>query len=202
VSSDDELERVALSAIGNVITGAVDSGFGTGALGLRVNSGEGALQAVSNTLANNQTGIQVLGTVAPSAVTGTSFNNIVAFNDVGFDLGGYGANIQSDHDLEFGNGSNNDYAGATNLIQADPLFAGPADYHLTADSPARDSGNSLAIAGQTTDVEGNPRILGSEVDRGAFEYLPSIAEVPALDHLGLMVLAMMLAAVGWAVVRR
>lgn len=45
------------------------------------------------------------------------------------------------------------------------------DFHLQADSPCVDAGNS-ALASGLVDLEGNPRIIGSAVDLGAFEYHP------------------------------
>lgn len=48
----------------------------------------------------------------------------------------------------------------------DPLFADPAndDLHLTFGSPCIDRGDDAAIAGVTTDLDGNPRIVGAHVD--------------------------------------
>ncbi len=60
-------------------------------------------------------------------------------------------------------------------INADPLFVDPAavDLHLELGSPAIDVGNnSLVPAGVSTDLGGNPRIVGGTVDMGAYEYVP------------------------------
>ncbi len=67
-----------------------------------------------------------------------------------------------------------------NNIDADPLFANTeiGDLRLRPFSPAIDAGDSLQIpAGITTDLDGNPRIHGDNVDVGAYEYSPL---VPAL----------------------
>ncbi|MFC1635813.1 LamG-like jellyroll fold domain-containing protein [Planctomycetota bacterium] len=56
---------------------------------------------------------------------------------------------------------------------ADPLFvnAANADYHLQASSPCIDAGDNSAIpAGVIVDLDGNPRIINSIVDMGAYEY--------------------------------
>ncbi len=63
-------------------------------------------------------------------------------------------------------------------IDADPLFVDEADsdYHLTHDSPCRDSGDSSAAIGAadaaigTADFEGDPRVAGDSVDMGADEF--------------------------------
>ncbi len=64
-----------------------------------------------------------------------------------------------------------DYAGQNNNIFADPLFvdAQGNDYHLAVGSPAIDAGNSDTAI--TSDLDGNPRILGSNTDMGAYETL-------------------------------
>jgi predicted outer membrane repeat protein len=56
-------------------------------------------------------------------------------------------------------------------IDADPLFvdATSGDLRLSANSPAIDAGNSGGIT-VTTDLGGNPRIVGAAVDMGAYEY--------------------------------
>jgi len=62
------------------------------------------------------------------------------------------------------------YAGAGN-IDADPLFAdGPnGDFHLTWNSPCRDSGDNSAST-EVHDFEGDPRIALGTSDMGADEY--------------------------------
>jgi parallel beta-helix repeat protein len=64
-----------------------------------------------------------------------------------------------------------DLIGRSGNISADPLFVNPGrgDYHLAADSPAWNSGDSTAQGLPATDFDGNPRIQGPAVDRGAFE---------------------------------
>src|SRR5262249_48884957 len=56
---------------------------------------------------------------------------------------------------------------------SDPLFVDPAvaNYHLQPASPAIDSGNNTApIALPATDIDGNPRVVNTTVDIGAFEF--------------------------------
>jgi len=56
-------------------------------------------------------------------------------------------------------------------IDADPLFAGSGDLHLTFGSPCIDSGTD---AGIYADMEGDMRPLGSGFDMGADEYPDSL----------------------------
>ena len=53
-------------------------------------------------------------------------------------------------------------------IDADPMFVGGGDYHLTADSPCIDMG---ADGGVYTDIDGEFRPQGAGYDMGADEYL-------------------------------
>ncbi|MEM6764724.1 MAG: choice-of-anchor Q domain-containing protein [Bacteroidota bacterium] len=65
--------------------------------------------------------------------------------------------------MEFG------WPGISNL-DVDPLFVNPGfgNYRLGNGSPARNSGLNAAVIG-TRDLDGNFRIVGSTVDRGAYE---------------------------------
>jgi len=75
----------------------------------------------------------------------------------------------------YANGTN-DVAGSgtitpDNCINTNPLFVGGGNYHLQATSPCIDIGNNSYVpAGVTIDLDGNPRIAGSVVDMGAYEY--------------------------------
>jgi parallel beta-helix repeat protein len=81
----------------------------------------------------------------------------------------------ADNTLDPNNIAGNGTVTANNSIVSDPLFvdAGSGDYHLQAISPCIDTGsNALVPAGITTDLEGNPRIVGTAVDMGAYEVQP------------------------------
>ncbi|MCB0212487.1 MAG: right-handed parallel beta-helix repeat-containing protein [Anaerolineae bacterium] len=55
-------------------------------------------------------------------------------------------------------------------LDVDPLFVGSSDLHLGSGSPAINAGdNSFLPVGVTTDLDGNPRIVGGTVDMGAYE---------------------------------
>jgi len=74
-------------------------------------------------------------------------------------------------DVQGGWSGNAKYAGEGN-IAADPRFVNPAkgDFHLAADSPCLDAGSYSAKAFLQYDKEGVSRILGGNVDMGAYEY--------------------------------
>jgi hypothetical protein len=44
------------------------------------------------------------------------------------------------------------------------------DYHLGAGSPAINAGDGSVPNLPMTDLDGNPRVVGSKVDIGAFEF--------------------------------
>jgi parallel beta-helix repeat protein len=66
----------------------------------------------------------------------------------------------------------------SNLDNLDPLFVDDGDYHLQASSPCIDAGDNAAPSLPTTDKDGNPRIVNSIVDIGAYEQ-----QVPANSYL-------------------
>jgi hypothetical protein len=67
------------------------------------------------------------------------------------------------------------------ILTDDPQFVDPitatvaptilGDYRLQTSSPAIGAGDNAAVAGITTDLDGNPRILGGTVDLGPYEAL-------------------------------
>ena len=61
------------------------------------------------------------------------------------------------------------------MVNADPLFVDLAndDFHLTYDSPCRNTGDNTAIT-ELFDFEGDPRIWDGTVDMGADEFHPHL----------------------------
>ncbi len=151
----------------NLVTGA--------SIGMYVRGSYGPV--ANNTLTANVTGLRT--TVSSNTIS----NNIIAFNS------SYGVlcnRIMSgqtlSHNDVYGNPHNyqGPSPGATD-ISADPLFVDSAgsDYHLQAGSPCIDAGDDTAVdsSGLERDLDGNPRIIGSHVDIGAYEYDPPSATV-------------------------
>jgi len=63
--------------------------------------------------------------------------------------------------------------GGHNLADINPDFVSTVDLHLQSGSPAIDKGDNTLIPGSSltaTDLDGNPRLVGSTVDLGAYEY--------------------------------
>ncbi|MCD6305869.1 MAG: hypothetical protein J7M32_06220 [Deltaproteobacteria bacterium] len=62
------------------------------------------------------------------------------------------------------------YSAAPGVVDTNPLFVDPAngDFHLQGSSPVIDAGTPSGVP--LTDMEGNPRISGTTVDMGPYEY--------------------------------
>ena len=87
--------------------------------------------------------------------------NTIMWGDTEGEIDGWGGSITVTYsDVQGG------WAGEGN-IDADPLFA-DADGRLSLGSPCIDAGDNSAVT-VTTDLDGNPRIVGTAVDMGAFE---------------------------------
>ncbi len=84
------------------------------------------------------------------------------------DAGRDGVFLDAECELDWGPG----------MIDADPLFAGTDDFHLTYDSPCRNAGTNAVPALPESDREGDPRIAQNVADIGADEFYTH------LYHLG------------------
>ncbi len=73
-----------------------------------------------------------------------------------------------------------------NNIDADPLFVDAVgdDFQLGANSPAIDSGDLNAPGLPAQDFAGNPRVVGGQVDMGAFEAQAVLEVAPAALDFG------------------
>lgn len=138
-------------------------------------------QMVNNTFANNTGSVEFQARYAGSV----SANNIFAFNDPPFN--GAPVDAPETHNNCFYPASFT--SDAHGNIGANPLFVDPehGDYRLQAASPCVDAGDAgLALPGEV-DLAGNPRVQGSGVDMGAYEFAspPGLADaVRALQIAG------------------
>jgi hypothetical protein len=151
----------------------------------------------NNTISNNEAdyGGGVLLILSDDTDSADIYNNIIWNNsaDVGDDLcinnDGNNNLIPSPLNL-FNNDFDQSESGfyitipilidPSNLNNLDPLFvdAEEGDYHLQAGSACIDAGDNTAPSLPTTDKDGNPRIVNSIVDIGAYEQ-----QVPANRYL-------------------
>ncbi|MHB1422721.1 MAG: choice-of-anchor Q domain-containing protein, partial [Gemmataceae bacterium] len=138
----------------------------------------GTLTVSDSTVADNSSaGSPGGGIVNVSGGSATLNNTIVAGNSTGGDLyldSGNGSVFSGAYNL-IGDGSY--LSSFTNSLQGNPLLAPLGNYGgptqtlaLLPGSPAINAGNNALIpSGITTDQRGQPRIVGSAVDIGAFE---------------------------------
>jgi parallel beta-helix repeat protein len=103
------------------------------------------------------------------------YNNTITANTLeGIALQYYASGPTAKNNIVFANGSGVvDYGGTGSPILAnnpttDPLFVGGGNYRLTAPSPARDAGSTVAAV--TDDFDGIARPQNGVYDIGAFEY--------------------------------
>ncbi len=100
--------------------------------------------------------------------------NCILWGNADYDLGGAPVDVTcSDIGIGFLAGPGN--------ISADPMFVVVVDYHLQSGSPCIDAGDSSAPDLLATDKDGNPRIVGTAVDMGAYEWLGPSDQVPAAE---------------------
>ncbi len=102
--------------------------------------------------------------------------NSIVWGNQGIDIG---RNIDSVSHAIVG-GGHSDCTSSDNCSDVDPRFVAPepaasapttgGDYRLRVDSPAINAGDDDALpSGITTDLDGNPRVVGDEIDLGAYE---------------------------------
>jgi hypothetical protein len=93
-------------------------------------------------------------------------------------VAGYGPEIVDDEmswsTVLFSNIDWDGFAGKDGNIRMMPCWVNPAenDFHLKSDSPCINTGTNEAPNLQETDFEGDPRIVGENVDMGADEFKP------------------------------
>ena len=78
--------------------------------------------------------------------------------------------VTVDH-VNYSDVGDGEYAGLNHNISRDPQFVNPAssNYRVTVTAPVVDAGDSTVSDLPATDLDGNPRIMGTAVDMGAYE---------------------------------
>lgn len=215
INIEGEGDSAGIVVTNNLIYGN-ESGANGGGLFIEMEDA-GAVTITNNTIFGNsavENGGGVAATLGEDSNTVNLYNNIIYGNSAGEN----GADIYVDEDrddnMAFGETSlfNNLYVdffsvcqdlGAScvsegdNVIDQDPLFVDSAagDFHLTANSPARDAGDPAAPEMPSTDFDGNPRPdqAGTNPDIGAFEFqapaptpspTPTPTSIPSPDLSG------------------
>jgi parallel beta-helix repeat protein len=98
-------------------------------------------------------------------VTGGSLNNCILY----YNSGAGGSNFLGNVAINYCCTTPLPTNGVGNITNA-PLFVNVTnDFHLQSNSPCINAGNNSYIT-NTTDFDGNPRIVGGTVDIGAYEY--------------------------------
>lgn len=176
-------ENTVVSVVSNIIADNQASPDGGAGGGLAIVSGRG-------TIANNT----IVGNLAGNGAGLTNWcaetlveNNIIAFNPSGNGIYLH-HNCESvplptmDYNLVYGNlpDQYSTFSSGVPILdfprphdmQYDPLFINftAGDFHLQSTSPAIDAGAALYSDNTFTDLDGNPRTIGTAVDIGAFEH--------------------------------
>jgi len=122
---------------------------------------------IANGSANNCTivGNVGLGTsLAGGAYTAQLNNCVIYYNQAATAADSYGAGLNNCCTPSFISGS------VANSFTNEPLFIDPnGDFHLQSDSPCINAGNGSSIT-NSTDFDGNARVVGGTVDIGAYEF--------------------------------
>lgn len=180
----NDYELTSSPTLMNVLIARNTAGVGGGMQILGLSSSNLINVTIANNKATNDEGGGIyIGMVNFRAPSPKLYNCIIYGNTTSSNIE---SNIQGDeyatpsysHCLIGGSGGSVNWNSSlgTNVIgniDADPLFVGSSmgDYHLRLESPCIDKGDKTKIpSGVTTDLAGNIRIIGSNVDMGAYEY--------------------------------
>ena len=103
---------------------------------------------------------------------GTLWNSIVYNNAAPYNHNWYYSGSGSDFSYSCTTPTNG-LPGGDQCIPDVPMFALPgSDYHLLEASPCIDAGTNFSWMTTAIDLDGEPRIHGSEVDMGCYEFVP------------------------------
>lgn len=164
---------------GNVMAG--NSALVGGALYVNGNS-----PSVFNNTITQNTATTAGGGVWSQSSSSVYTNNIIAFNQSGF--ANSSATPTFSHNNVYGNTAYNfsgiaDPTNNNGNISIDPLFvngaSAPYDLHLLATSPCIGAGDNSVVFTGMLDIDGQPRINGTNVDIGADELY--VADIPTFS---------------------
>ncbi len=171
-----DLEGAQVDFVNNLVADNTLTGSGaTAVYGQYSYHADGLVVATNNTIANNAGGSGL--TVDTNSQTSGRFTEISdnilwgnAASDLQLDLFDAGNNtlLVDYNDV----GAVTGYLPDATNIASDPQFVNPASgsYGLVVNSPSINSGASLQVFGfPTHDLGGGSRVVGSRIDRGAFE---------------------------------
>jgi hypothetical protein len=170
-----------LRIINNLITSQNGNVGLSAAIAISCYEGTCGFSIVNNTLSDNNDGILIIGRDDLGAVmNGDVVNNIIANNETGLYIDSdFTASVTNSYNLVFNNDYNHFFPGLR-TIGTNPQFVGGGNYRLLATSPAVNAGNKNAVpADIIMDPDGNARVVGFEVDMGAYELQQSIPEPTA-----------------------
>lgn len=159
---------LAARVANNTIAGQTDGDDGGAAITGLMRASAGEFTIVNNTIAFNETALQLERDNDPLAeLHANVFNNVIAFNESGMVLGGAG--FANGFNLVFGNGFDS-FSPGQGTRRLDPLLVSSQDLSPTERSPVRNAGSNAHVpADLTIDFAGGPRIVGPRVDIGAYE---------------------------------
>lgn len=153
-----------------IISNAIVNNIGTGIYCYKSNP-----KIANNTIANNDAsgymhtayGIECNVNSNPIII-----NTIIWGNDYAFDISGNSSPTISYSLIQGDSLLSSIIDGGNNILNQDPLFLDEANenYQLQTGSPCINAGNNGIENLPETDILGNPRISGSSVDMGAYEY--------------------------------
>ena len=133
---------------------------------------------VNNTIAGWDRGIviEAVAETNPSGVDCLIANDLITHNRIGVDnevSSDFPGAVSFANNLFFANSGTHvrfTLGVPIDLVVADPLYVSATDVRLRPGSPAIDAGDAAFLPDDvTTDLAGNPRIQGEEVDIGAYE---------------------------------
>jgi len=161
---------------------------GYGAVTYYNNSGPAETIAITNsTFVGNQSQSGLAGALHNRGANLSITNSIFWGNGSTGLYSEYGSATISYSDIEGGLGGAGFTDGGNN-VSDNPQFVAPENYHLAADSPCIDTGDSVTPGLPITDLDGDYRILdggnGAIVDMGADEYSPTFGAVTLLVPQG------------------